>query len=330
MSLISVIIPVYNTEQYIARAIYSIVQQSYKEWELLLIDDCSTDKSLSVCLDWERKDTRIRVIPLCHNGGVAFARNVGISKAKGDYLSFVDSDDCVKSNFLEVMYRKAEQFNADVVWCNYREVIENSHEKKIIVRKHDLPSDKVLDNKFLINIFFTHVVGVGSMCNKLYRRNLLDVYGFKLNVDRVRAEDWEFNLFVFSKVNKLIPVEDVLYDYIRRSDSIMNTYREKDFVLMCSSQEILLNIAKQYKIQIDYIFFWGNFILNVVEHMLLMVRSESVNLEKEVKFILSHPMFLEATRWNIYSLLPRYYKLVFFFLKRRSVRWVLFLLCIRK
>ena len=118
MKKISVIVPIYNSEDYIDRCVRSIVEQSYKNIEIILVDDGSTDNSSMMCDEWAKNDKRVKVIHK-ENGGVSSARNEGLKIAKGDYISFVDSDDYIDKKMIEKMLNQMEKGNTDLVICNY-------------------------------------------------------------------------------------------------------------------------------------------------------------------------------------------------------------------
>ena len=124
MELVSIIVPIYNTEEYIDKCVESIINQTYKEIEIILIDDGSTDNSPILCDKWEEKDKRIHVIHL-KNGGVSRARNIGLKNANGKYISFIDSDDYVESNFIEVMIEEFMKEKADIVISKFCKVYED-------------------------------------------------------------------------------------------------------------------------------------------------------------------------------------------------------------
>lgn len=116
--LISIIVPVYNVEAYIHQCIKSIIEQSYKNLEIILVDDGSKDKSGKICDDYARKDKRIKVIHK-KNGGLSDSRNAGITVATGKYIAFVDSDDWIEKNMYEKMYNECEKFGADICICGF-------------------------------------------------------------------------------------------------------------------------------------------------------------------------------------------------------------------
>ena len=126
--LISVIVPVYKVERYLDECVESIVNQTYHNLEIVLVDDGSPDNCPQMCDDWAKKDERIRVIHK-ENGGVSSARNAGLDICTGDYISFIDSDDWIPSNFEEEMLAKAEKLSLDVVIANIRRMKENGIEE---------------------------------------------------------------------------------------------------------------------------------------------------------------------------------------------------------
>lgn len=128
--LISIIVPVYNVEKYLNKCIDSIINQTYKNIEIILVDDGSTDNSGKICDEYLLRDSRIKVIHK-NNGGLSSARNEGINISSGEYIGFVDSDDWVEPNMYEEMYKKILYSNADIVDCGYWKEYENKSIKYI-------------------------------------------------------------------------------------------------------------------------------------------------------------------------------------------------------
>ena len=112
MELVSIIVPIYNVEQYLRKCLNSIIAQEYQNWECLLIDDYSPDNSVLICKEFCKKDPRFRYIKKEHNEGLGFARNTGLDNAKGDYISFVDSDDYIQPDFYTTLLPYARQYGA--------------------------------------------------------------------------------------------------------------------------------------------------------------------------------------------------------------------------
>lgn len=127
--MVSIVIPVYNAENYIENCIKSILRQTYEEWELVLIDNGSTDGSLEICQKFAREDDRIFVFHQFQNKGVSVARNLGIEKATGDFLTFIDADDWIKEDYLEYLVRLQKKQDAKMVICGYEKAYETGNEK---------------------------------------------------------------------------------------------------------------------------------------------------------------------------------------------------------
>lgn len=191
--LISVIIPIYNVESYLNRCIDSILGQSYENVELILVNDGSTDKSLEICLDYQSLDNRVKVFSK-ENGGVSSARNMGIKESAGEYIMFVDSDDWISNDTLEILFKDIDKNNSDIAICDFsysqvdfhREAI-GSNDTIIMDRKRVIK--KVLRREY------------SSVCAKLYKKNVIEGVWFKEDIDN--NEDVLFLYYVFNKVNSV-------------------------------------------------------------------------------------------------------------------------------
>lgn len=118
MKKISVIVPVYNVEKYLSQCLDSIIHQTYKNLEIILVDDGSTDSSGLICDNYSQKDKRIKIIHKCQ-GGLSDARNAGLKIATGEYISFIDSDDFIDKNMYSILINNTQKYNSDIVWFNY-------------------------------------------------------------------------------------------------------------------------------------------------------------------------------------------------------------------
>lgn len=217
MCNLSIIVPVYNVEQYLDNCINSILNQTYRNFELILIDDGSPDKSAEICDKYRLLDNRIKVIHK-KNGGLSSARNAGLEIATGKYIGFVDSDDWINKDMYDKMLNLAEKNEADIVQCEYLEVYDN----KIIMQPKE-NSEFEVSNKFdalekIINFGQEHVNGVVSW-NKIYKSYLFNDIRFpigKLNED-------EFTTYkLVHKSEKIIFLKEKLYYYRQTPNSIMN------------------------------------------------------------------------------------------------------------
>lgn len=169
MDLISVIIPVYNTQNYLKKCVESFLNQTYKNIEIILVDDGSTDKSPTICDEFEKKDKRVRVIHKI-NGGLSDARNVGISKSNGEYISFFDSDDYVDEDYISYLYSLVKKYNTEMAVCGYKVINENG---KVLSKIDGFEESAISKKEFYHRMLIETGITV-SACFKLYKKNLYD------------------------------------------------------------------------------------------------------------------------------------------------------------
>ena len=210
--LISIIIPVYNTEKYLARCLDSVISQTVKDIEIIAVNDDSTDSSLSVLEEYTAKDPRIHVISV-KNGGVSRARNIALEKAKGEYIGFVDSDDYIDSKMFETMIGIAARSNADCVQCAFDVVGEDS---EAVESRHDGEVSILEGRNAIVKSFFEGAIE-NSVWNKLYRCSNLSQIRFPEGW--TFAEDFYFNAMSLLSCNRVALTDDVLYHYFLRDCS---------------------------------------------------------------------------------------------------------------
>lgn len=207
---ISVIIPIYNVEQYLQRCLESLKNQSYTNFEVLMIDDGSLDTSASIAEKFQLQDRRYRLFKQ-KNSGQGAARNVGLDHADGDYLAFVDSDDWVHPDFLRILICCAETNKADIVMCGVERVWGSG-----IHRRNTISNDReyIIENKkeFLYKASFV-------VWDKLYKRELFDGIRFPA---KMKFEDYACTPRVLSRADRIIGLPDVLYYYFWRENSTTN------------------------------------------------------------------------------------------------------------
>lgn len=219
MKKVSVIVPVYKVEPYLNRCIESIVCQTYMNLEIILVDDGSPDECPAMCDAWAEKDARIIVLHK-KNGGLSDARNAGLNIATGEYISFVDSDDTVKPDYIEILYRRLTEENADISVVNYVKVDENGTEYP--QAPNETISDRVYTGKEILRQSFK-ISNPGTafvvICAKLYKREVFSEYRF----ERGRLNEDEFAFFpIYLKAEKVACVAKNEYLYLQRAGSIMN------------------------------------------------------------------------------------------------------------
>ena len=252
--LVSVIIPVYNAELWIENAIKNIIGQTYSNWELIIVDDGSTDKSKEICKVYSERDSRIKLI--CkENGGPGSARNVGLDNIKGDYFIMIDSDDILYKDALETFIKKADDTNADVVISGYS-VNDISAEKTInyCVEREQFISFK--DDKQL-ELLIQHNL-MASNWNKFYSNRLSSL---RFDESITINEDVIFSLKAVKKANRIISIPNTLYEYIFHSQESLSTkfhpelpktLDEMDSILSDEKNKVSSIIIKRWLM--DYLF----------------------------------------------------------------------------
>lgn len=252
MKLITVIIPVYNVKPYLSKCIESVIKQSYKNLEIILVDDGSDDGSFSVCKEFSKKDNRIKLYHT-ENLGLSHARNVGLDHASGEYIIFVDSDDYIRKDMISTMVSKGE--DADLVICNYEKVLSDSDKK--------IPQDAkcLKDDNWNFKQFWEHyyLENLGIFCcvawNKLYKKELFK--DIRYPIDKIHEDEYIIN-DIIGRCNRIRVIKNSLYYYVQRKDSIMHaSYKgcfdgAEAFLNRCNSFE-KYGLTKVLEKNLDYI-----------------------------------------------------------------------------
>lgn len=246
---ISVIVPVYNIENYLERCLDSILSQTYTNLEVVVVDDGSKDKSLKVAQSVSERDSRVKVVSKV-NEGVTKARLTGVSKATGDWIGFVDGDDFVDPDMFETLLSNAKNYGADISHCGYKMVfpsrIDYYYNTGKLVEQDNFKGIKdLLDGRFI----------EPCMCNKLYKKSIFDEM---LRVEKIdysikNTEDLLINFYLFKQSQKSVYVDKCFYHYILRKGSAatssINENKLKDPLKVlkiikddCKGREELLNI----------------------------------------------------------------------------------------
>jgi len=242
---ISVIIPVYNVEKYLRLCIESIINQTLKEIQIVLVNDGSTDSSLDICELYLRKDNRIQLINKM-NGGLSSARNSGLSVAKGQYVSFIDSDDWIDDRMLEDLYTDAIMHDADLVVSG--EVIEyvfENYSRIVLSGKTTNTSQKSESAGYVFELCTKGLFSV--VWNKLYRNNVVRQNDIKFDVDAMPVEDIIFNASVFCKINSLSILDRAYYHYMKRDENTYVTrYSQKIFEIAKARYSSFVQVFEYY------------------------------------------------------------------------------------
>ena len=245
--LISIVIPVYKVEKYLEKCIESVLKQTYTNLQIILVDDGSTDNCGKICDEYAKKDSRIEVIHKA-NGGLSDARNVGISKAKGRYIGFVDSDDYIKENMYEILLNLIKKYDADVSICNLYDVIDGNEyirNKENGIREYsrlDILKEVLLDKNIQSYAW-----------NKLYKKELFDEVKYPIGK---KYEDIGTTFYIFEKCNKIVVTSEPEYYYLKRSDSLVNNVTEStvfDYMELILQRYLYINDnIKELKQYNDY------------------------------------------------------------------------------
>ncbi len=237
--MISVIVPVYNVESCLGKCLDSILEQTYRDFELLLIDDGATDSSGDICERYAKTDERIKVFHK-PNGGLSDARNYGIERASGDYLTFIDSDDYIIANYLEVLYKMATENNAEISAVSCEEVYDmDAPTAPVKCGKVNVIDAEETMRRMLIRSPF----GVSAWA-KLYKRELFAELRYP--VGRL-YEDMLTTPYVVAKCSKIAYTDTKMYMYYQRSGSITNKpVSERDLQAFSGLEQIAGFMDKNY------------------------------------------------------------------------------------
>lgn len=226
MVQISIIIPVYNVAKYLPECLDSILNQTFKDFEVICVNDGSKDNSLEILQYYQKKDSNIKVITK-ENGGAGSARNKGLDFAKGKYIQFLDGDDYFEPQMLEKLYNLAEEYNADISVCSSRKVddegnITESRNPNSPINLDRTPFDKPFSKKNFPNEIFSLI---GTMpWNKLYRRDLIDKYNLRFPT-LTGPDDLCFVFMADACAEKIAAIDDELINYRYNRAGSVQTYR---------------------------------------------------------------------------------------------------------
>ena len=274
--LISIIVPVYNAEKYIEKCIDSIIGQTYKNIEIILIDDGSTDSSGIICDKYLKKDARIKVLHI-NNSGVSNARNIGLDKATGEWIVFVDSDDWIESNFCEKLYAGLiSNPKVDIVCSGYKRIYSYTEEFINCNNKNILYNA----NQYLLKLLNVQN-GYGFCHMKMIRRDCIK--DIRFNNKLVVAEDALFNMQILKNVNEVLQIGEGLYNYRFNENSLVRKY-DKNYVTkyLNAMKETYKYLKNEYPNN-EYVM--NNFYNYVSYHVLLIAVNYCFNPKNGKNFI---------------------------------------------
>lgn len=215
MEKISIVVPIYKVEKYLNKCIESILKQTYKNLEIILVDDGSPDSCGKICDRYKQKDNRIIVIHQ-ENKGLSGARNTGLSRATGKYICFIDSDDYINQNMIETLYNNLKLTNSDISICGFSQVGED----EIIEKTQKEIAIKVMNKETCLKKLLYHKYNIDIVTwNKLYKKELFNNIKFP---ERKIYEDFATIPFLIDKANSICCTNQKMYYYVQRKGSINN------------------------------------------------------------------------------------------------------------
>lgn len=307
---LSIIVPIYNAEKYLERCIQSIIDQTYSNFELLLVDDGSSDTSIEICRQFEKADSRVKVITQ-KNAGVSAARNTGLDNAKGVYIGFIDSDDYIEKDFYEILYTHLVNEQADMSVIGAYDIYANKKpkkkEQKYLVLDQERATELILEG----NLVSVHP------WSKLCKRELFD--GLRYPVGKIHEDSYVI-IELLLRCQKIVVDTIQKYHYYHRVGSITSTtFAEKDlsfidaweknYVLIVENLPNLKNLAVQRVC-------WANFLM--LDKIMVSDNEKNFSqtqeiinyLKKHSRFILQAKSFTRNRKISLIALLisPSLYK----------------------
>ncbi len=304
--LISIILPVYNAQDYIEKCLNSLLAQTYPNIEILCVDDCSTDTSLKIINDIAQKDARIKVLSTKTNSGPATARNLGLDNAHGEFIMFCDNDDTYSPDMCKIMLDTMQKYNVELVTCKAN--IENKYiDEELGNYINSNPLGEIVlksDIKHSINVL---------LWNKIYKKSIIDKYSIRFP-DGVSAEDDAFISQYVSVISRYYGLKLHLYNHLFRTTSYTNTIgraksAEKKFDKIKIIQNIYEFLVKNNLLEAEEEYF-----KNRTRAELLYMFSYNKELGDKQKIInlyndfVKNSQYLDYGKYNYYSFYKRMYK----------------------
>lgn len=333
-ALVSIVVPIYNAEKFLTQTIESVLNQTYSNYELILVNDGSKDNSLDICNKYAEIDSRIRVISQ-HNQGAGVARNTGISTSKGKYVMFLDADDTYEPNIVSELVSKIEETASDLAICGY--YVTNETEKKTI--KTDC-SKKMSGQEIYDCVETLCKKGVfNSMCNKIFLRSIIEENTIRIDSTLIVGEDFRFVLDYFDKSESISFVDKPLYNYKMQNSYTTRRYRENEFECRRKNAAYYISFCEKHNLHTNCYFQYIKLIFSTCIQMnnksCTMSRSEKRDVIRkildsdEMRNALSKAyaedrysaVLIRIAKTNNVRVIMLFSKLISFVKRKRLVRW---------
>lgn len=240
--ILTVIIPIYNVEKYLKKTLNSVLNQKINDFEIILVDDGSTDESGAICDEFAEKDTRIRVFHIT-NGGVSRARNFGLAQATGDYIHFMDSDDLIEPEMYEQFSNIVKKEYPDIVMCGSLQINSRHHTEMVVAPEQEA----FLNGRNQIAEYLNQIPLNDMKClihyiwNKWYRREFLLKYKLSFSPTLNLGEDYVFNCTALKSIEKICKVPNTYYHYFIRGNSLVSAFQSEPW----KSRQMLFDAHKE-------------------------------------------------------------------------------------
>lgn len=298
--LLSIIIPVYNAEKFLENCLNSIINQTFKDYEVILINDGSTDDSKTICQRYETTFDNISYIET-ENNGPSHARNIGLKYAKGKYIGFVDADDYIDKNMYRELINSAEEYKAEITICEYIRVWQNG---KQIISNNSISENILIESqikdKLLRNYYTNNTEMLASPCNKIYLREFILNSKINFNQNLIRGEDWWFNLLLYENASRISFINIPLYMYRQDNmNSIMKKMSINYYEEWKTAREYLNKKNEVYQFKMDYNIYYQELLMNI--HALLI---NIVKQKKKIDEIIYDDFYSKIIIYDKYCSIP--------------------------
>ena len=292
-SIISIIVPVFNTEKYLQKTLNSVLEQTENNWELIIVDDGSTDNSPLICDEFAKRDSRIKVFHK-ENGGLSDARNFGMQKTTGEYIAFLDSDDYIADNMIKVINRAIKNGNPDLIefgwkYDSFGEISKNN--------SHSHPKEIVLDRVYIYDNIIPQLINIKQRdskfiydfsWNKVFKKEIIESNNVLFDSGRKKWEDRLFLLNYLRFCNSIYFADESLYYYVNVPDSLSRRFDPQIF------NSILFNYrcynewyGKEFSFNSNYsLKYWGEIINNQIITLFGLLFDGELG-EKQIKELLN-------------------------------------------
>ena len=302
MPKVSIIVPVYNAEKYLRKCLDSLIRQTLADIEIIVVNDESPDHSAEIIKEYESMDKRIKVVNR-KNGGLARARNSGLSVATAEYIGFVDCDDWVELEMFEKMYEMGTKYSADIVICDYNIIFEKYVEKSRLGMETEVLDMDVLGMRQYFDKYqFVYKHG-DQVWNKIYKRGFIQNFGilFEKNSE-IFHEDKLFNLYCLLNVKKICTIDSSFYNYLQREGSMMTKEKPDYMNTQMTMMEKFYNKAHLYNKYNDVDDIFHEMVLQVIGTVVVIkMRNEGSGLFKvydDLKNV-HRFQFFKSSMWHL-------------------------------